>query len=69
MATPLTVRQAAEKLGIGRSRVQALIQAGRLPAQKIGMQHLIDPKDLERVRDRKTGRPAKPKGAKGRKRK
>jgi hypothetical protein len=39
--------------------VQALIQAGRLPAQKIGMQHLIQPADLAKVRDRKPGRPPK----------
>jgi excisionase family DNA binding protein len=53
----LTVRQAAEALGVGRSRVQALIQTGRLPAQKFGMQYLIDPADLAKVRDRKPGRP------------
>lgn len=40
----------------------ALIHAGRLPAQKFGRDFIINPKDLERVRVRKTGRPpsAKP---------
>ena len=68
MAIPLTVQQAAAKLGIGRSRVQALIQAGRLPAQKIGIQYLIEPADLEKVKVRKPGRPwpAKAKGTKSR---
>ncbi len=61
MATTLiTVRQAADQLGVSRSRVQALIQAGRLPAQKLGMQYLIHLKDLEKVKDRKPGRPPQP---------
>ena len=66
MATPLTVQQAAAKLGIGRSRVQQLIQAGRLPAQKVGIQYLIDAADLAKVKERKPGRPpsAKAKPAK-----
>ncbi len=57
MALPLTVRQAADSLGLSRSRVQALIQSGRLPAQKIGTQYVIQRADLAKVRDRKPGRP------------
>ena len=54
---PLTVREAAAELGVGRSRIQELITLGRLPAEKIGMQWLIQPADLKPLRDRKVGRP------------
>lgn len=57
MAKLITVVQAAELLGVSRPRVQVLIAAGRLPAQKIGSQYVIDKKDLGKVRDRKPGRP------------
>lgn len=59
MAIPLTTAQAATELGISKSRVVALIAAGRLPAQKVGMQYLIQRKDLAKVRVRKPGRPKK----------
>ena len=49
--------QVANSLGISRQRVLALIQAGRLPAQKVGRDWLISPRDLERVRVRRPGRP------------
>lgn len=56
----LTTTQAAAQLGITPRRVLALIAAGRLPAQKLGRDWLIRPEDLEleRVKDRKPGRPA-----------
>ena len=57
MASPLTVTDAAAALGVGRSRVLQLIRSGRLPAEKIGMQFLIQRKDLAAVRVRKVGRP------------
>lgn len=55
----LTTNQAAEKLGVSRRRVLALIEAGRLPADKFGDAYMIDEKDLELVRERKIGRPKK----------
>jgi hypothetical protein len=39
--------------------VRALIEARRLKAFKYGREWLIDPKDLEAVKDRKVGRPRK----------
>jgi excisionase family DNA binding protein len=57
MATLLTTKQAAEKLGVNDRRVTALIRAGRLPAQKVGRDWLINPKDLAKVQDRRPGRP------------
>ena len=57
MVAPLTVTEAATSLGVGRSRVHALIKEGRLVAKMVGMQYLIQPKDLAKVRNRKPGRP------------
>ena len=48
----LTTAQAAAALKISRQRVLALIRAGRLPAQKIGRDWMIEPKDLELVKVR-----------------
>lgn len=58
----LTIQQASVELGISRSRVHALIAAGRLPATKVGSYWLIERGALEAVRVRKPGRPwpAKP---------
>jgi excisionase family DNA binding protein len=55
----LTTKQAAEKLGITPRRVQALIEANRLPAQKFGRDYQIREKDLKLVENRKRGRPKK----------
>ena len=60
MTTLLTTRQAAAELGVTIWRVQALIRAGRLPTARFGRQHMIRARDLERVRDRRPGRPRKP---------
>jgi excisionase family DNA binding protein len=54
----LTTKQVAERLGITPRRVQALVTAGRLPAQKIGRDYLIKEADLKLVEVRKVGRPA-----------
>ena len=51
--------EAARRLNITQSRVRAMIDAGRLKAIKVGREWLIDPKDLDTVKDRKTGRPRK----------
>jgi len=59
----LTTQKAAEKLGVHRSRVHALIKAGRLPAEKFGNVYMIKDSDLKFVEDRHPGRP--PKNANG----
>jgi excisionase family DNA binding protein len=51
--------EAARRLGVSDTRVRALIESGRLKAVKIGGAWLIDPKDLDAVKDRKVGRPRK----------
>ena len=49
--------EAGRRLGVSDARVRALIESGRLKAVKVGGAWLIDPKDLEAVKDRKVGRP------------
>ena len=51
--------EAAKRLGVTVSRVHKMIAAKRLKAIKIGREWLIDPKDLDAVKDRKVGRPRK----------
>jgi len=55
----LTTQEVAEQLDITRPRVHALIQAGRLPAVKMGRDYFIKESDLALVADRKPGRPKK----------
>ena len=55
----ITTTEAAKRLGVTPTRVRALIVAKRLKAFKFGREWLIDPKDLEAVKDRKVGRPRK----------
>jgi excisionase family DNA binding protein len=57
----LTTAQAAEKLGLHRTRINAMIKAKRLPAEKIGRDYFIKESDLKLVADRKPGRPPKAK--------
>jgi excisionase family DNA binding protein len=59
----LTTAQVAERLGVHRTRVNVLIQEGRLPAQRFGRAYLVQEKDLQLVSNRPVGRP--PKEAKG----
>jgi excisionase family DNA binding protein len=61
----ITTITASERLGVTPQRVRAMIQAGRLPARRIGRDYLINEADLELVKDRKVGRPKQTKqGAK-----
>ena len=55
----MTTNEAARELGVGRSRVGALIRSDRLKATKVGRDWHVDPKDLDAVRIRKPGRPRK----------
>lgn len=55
----LTTNEAADRLGVTRRRVLALITDERLPAQKFGRDYMIDERDLKLVEDRKPGRPRK----------
>jgi excisionase family DNA binding protein len=53
----ITTKEAAKELGVTVRRVQALIRAGRLSAQKMGRDWIIRMVDLDKVRVRKPGRP------------
>lgn len=59
MSDLLTVDQAAGELGISARRVRMLIAESTLKAEKVGRDWLIRSKDLDKVRDRKPGRPPK----------
>lgn len=55
----LTTRQAGKILDVNDSRVRQFILEGRLPAKKFGAVWMIEEKDLEKVKNRITGRPKK----------
>jgi len=55
----LTTQEVAARLGVSRSRVLALIRAGRLVAVKRGRDWQIAERALAAVADRKPGRPWK----------
>ncbi len=55
----LNTTAAAKKLNISAIRVRQLIRDGRLPAQKVGRDYIIQEKDLALVSHRQTGRPTK----------
>lgn len=55
----LTTKQASEILGVSQRRVIALIEQGKLKADKFASVYTIAEKDLEAVRSRKNGRPPK----------
>lgn len=51
----LTTREVSERLGVSRPRILVLIQSGRMPAQKVGRDWLIDPAALARFKNRPQG--------------
>lgn len=53
----LSVKEAAEALGVGPQRVRALVGAGRLPARRLGRAWAIARRDLDVARSRRGGRP------------
>jgi excisionase family DNA binding protein len=55
----LTTKEVAERLGVSLRRVQAMITAGRLSAQKMGRDYFVQESDLKLVEGRKSGRPPK----------
>ena len=55
----ISTAEAAKRLNVTVSRVRKMIVAKRLIAIKVGREWLIDPKDLEPLKDRKVGRPRK----------
>jgi excisionase family DNA binding protein len=59
MKNLITSKEASEELGVSVRRVLALINAGKLPAKKLGRDWVIRKSDLGLVRVRKPGRPAK----------
>jgi excisionase family DNA binding protein len=58
---PLTTSEVAERLGVTRWRINAMIKSGRLRAEKFGQIYLVREQDLKSVMERKPGRPPKKK--------
>jgi excisionase family DNA binding protein len=56
-----TTNEAAQELGVTAVRIRAMIRDKRLPAEKFGRDYKIKESDLNLVRERKPGRPPKPK--------
>ena len=57
----LTTPEVAARLGVTVTRVQQMIVAGRLPAEKMGRDYFVREEDLKLVENRKPGRPPKAK--------
>jgi excisionase family DNA binding protein len=57
----LTTNEAASLLGVTVQRIHQFINDGRLPAQKLGRDYIINEDDMKLVEDRKPGRPPKAK--------
>ncbi len=55
----LTTTAAAEILRVTPRRIRALIESGKLPAERMGRDWAIKPKDLDRLKGRTPGRPRK----------
>lgn len=56
----LSTKEAAERLNISPIRVRQLIQDGKIKANRVGRDYVIDEKDLESVQTYgKAGRPKK----------
>jgi excisionase family DNA binding protein len=47
----LTVAEAADRLGRNPETVRRWIRSGRLPAQRVGVRHAIDDRDLRVIED------------------
>lgn len=57
----LSTKEAAERLNVSPIRVRQFIQEGRLAAQLVGRDYIIQEAEIQRLEksDRKPGRPAK----------
>ena len=59
----ITAKQAAHRLGLSVQRVRAMIAAGKLKADKVGRDWVIQESSLDNVKV--YGRPGRPKQEKG----
>ena len=64
--TLITTAEAAAKLGLTVRAIQKMIEAGRLEAQKVGRDYLIDPNALGDIPKQAAGRPPNAASAKKR---
>lgn len=60
MENIISTRQAAKILQVSDRRIRALIESGKLKATKVNnFMWIINERDLDKVKDRRSGRPRK----------
>lgn len=57
LAEPISLQEAASRLGVHYMTAYRYVRTGRLPAQRDGVQWLVDPRDLELVQHQPRVRP------------
>lgn len=60
MMSPMTITEAAEKLGLSHHTVRNQVRAGRLAAEKRGRDYWITPAAVERYRTERLGKAGRP---------
>lgn len=55
----LSLKEAADKIGLSRQRILKLVATNQLPATKIGSYWVVKESDLSLIHERKPGRPPK----------
>jgi excisionase family DNA binding protein len=55
----ITTSEAAKLLGISGARIRQLIEAGVIPAERVGNFYVLKDRDVKAAKDRKPGRPRK----------
>jgi excisionase family DNA binding protein len=58
-AEPVSLREAAQRLGLHYMTVYRYVRTGRLPAHRDGQEWLIDPADLSRLQERPAATPGR----------
>lgn len=61
-ASPITLREAADRLGVHYMTAYRYVRTGRLHAERVGSQWWVDPEDLGRVADSAAPAGRRPKG-------
>lgn len=57
----LSVKEVADVLQVSKRRVHQLIEEGRLPATKVGIQFVVKAVDVKKLKINPPGRPKNPK--------
>ena len=58
LAEPISLQEAASRLGVHYMTAYRYVRTGRLPARRDGAQWFVDPRDLDRMQQQDRARPA-----------